>query len=175
MNPRLAAVARERGVEPEWLQLISEGSLDSPEFVRAIRTAASLQMWDLVSPAVREALFVPELQVKAFGGSLDQLLEQLEVYSLEQIKLELELLRQARLQDDADLGRKVRSNNKAMARRAREPRDPKDVVAIKALVAKYPTEGDSDLARRLVGRHAPHDVRESARGRIRRLRKKLDA
>lgn len=106
-NDLLPAVARARGVSEEWLELVSEGTLEDPNFVRAIREAAKRQMWDLVAPKVREALFVPELQIRALGGSLDDLLADLEFYRLEHVMNSLEWHLEERARADADRGRQA--------------------------------------------------------------------
>jgi hypothetical protein len=74
----LRRVARSHRVSTAWLRLVSEGTLDDPDCVRAIRKAAMKpSLWTLVSPAVKEALCIPELKVRQLGGRRDDLLASL--------------------------------------------------------------------------------------------------
>jgi hypothetical protein len=59
----------------DWLRLVREGTLDDPAFVCASRGAAKTpELWELVSPAAKEALFIPELHIRQLGGTRDDLL-----------------------------------------------------------------------------------------------------
>jgi hypothetical protein len=108
-SSRLRRVAAEHGVSAKWLRLIAFGSLEDPEFVRAIRQASkSPRVWALVSPAAKEALLDPTVKIEALGGALLDLLGHLEHHTLELVNFWLtEALRTPRDQD-ADDGRKMR-------------------------------------------------------------------
>jgi hypothetical protein len=71
-------MAAKHHVSPKWLRLISEGALDDPVFVAAIREAAATpELWALVAWPAQNALVLPTVKIKLLGGSLDDLLAML--------------------------------------------------------------------------------------------------
>jgi hypothetical protein len=63
--------------------LLMKGDLSDSATVRAMRKAATdPTLWSFVNPTTREALFIPTVRLKILGGTLDDLLEDLETFSL---------------------------------------------------------------------------------------------
>ena len=80
---QLSVLAAKHHVSTKWLRLISEGALDDPVFVEAIREAAKTpELWKLVAPRALEALALPTLKARLLGWSVDDLLAMLHMENL---------------------------------------------------------------------------------------------
>lgn len=101
----LLRVAHDHGVKPSWLRLVSEGTLDDPKCVEALRAANTPDLWALVSPAIQAALFLPEAEMKALGGTRDDLLVAVAEHGLESVRTILEIRLDQHKYDLIDRGR----------------------------------------------------------------------
>lgn len=126
---------RIQGPFPEaWRTRVVAGDLTDAETVRALRAAAPVpEVWEIVSPSVKSALLLPEVKIKALGGTLDDLfvmllgcLEDLAHpknrnfastrTALEHVALSLDILLKQNLDADAKRGREVVAQRTRAAR-----------------------------------------------------------